>query len=242
MLTFTALGCPFPLFRGSVEDASEFVGEGKCGLCGVHSEVCFELGIGCDVVVQCGICNADTGLDADDRAAGACRSCGASVAFPDVDEDDDLLCCFVCLRKGRAAITKDTELGMVSWQQALEGLTHGVPGLNHPDFEMVPTDSDWVRARVDSNLLYELVRTPTYSSIQGERWMFCCKRPMVFEGAWSRGTFSRKAPDGNGKAFLAAILDEDVPGLWEDRLHDVSGIYVFSCATCITLKGHWDVA
>jgi uncharacterized protein CbrC (UPF0167 family) len=107
---------------------------------------------------------------------------------------------------------------------------------------MVPTDSDWVRARVDSSLLLELVRTPTYSTIQGERWLFCCKRPMVFDGSWSRRAFSARAPDGNGKALLATVLGEDVPGLWEDRLHDTTGIYVFKCELCGTPRGHWDLA
>jgi uncharacterized protein CbrC (UPF0167 family) len=241
MPTFADLGFPFPLFEGDVDDASEFVGHGRCSLCGEVASACFELGIGCDVVVECPACSTQIGLDADDREAGTCRNCSKSVPFPR-DTDDGLLCCFDCLRRGRAALSKDTELGMVSWEQAFEGLTHGVPGLNHPDFEMVPTDSHWVRARVDRNLLFELVRTPTYSTIQGETWRFCCKTPMTFVGAWSRETFSRQAPDGNGQAYLAAILGEDVPGLWEDQLHDVTGIYVFRCRACETVRGDWDIA
>ena len=131
---------------------------------------------------------------------------------------------------------------MVSWEHAVEGLTHGVPGLNRPDFEMVATGSDWVRARLDKDVLFELIRTPTYWTIQGDHWLFCCKRPMVFVGAWSREQFSARAPDGNGKAFLASVIGEDVDGLWEDELHDDTGIYVFSCQVCRQLKGHWDIA
>lgn len=163
-----------------------------------------------------------------------------SLAFPSVPER--LLCCFACLRAGHAAITKDTELGMVSWEQAVEGLTHGRPGLTHADFELVSTGSDWTRARVDQATLFEMIRTPTYSTIQGERWMFCCKRPMVFVGAWDRSDFAEQAPDRDGKTFLAEVLDGDVPGLWENQLHDETGIYVFRCGVCTSLRGHWDIA
>jgi uncharacterized protein CbrC (UPF0167 family) len=239
MTTFSDLGTPFPLFQAPIDDASDFVGQGICGLCDAHSNVCFELGIGSEVIVTCPACSREVGLDADDRQNGTCPRCGTSVIFPAVPER--LLCCFSCLRNGRAAITKDTELGMVSWEHASQGLTHGVPGLNRSDFELVPTESDWVRARVDGHLLVEMVRTPGYSTIQGERWKFCCQQPMAFVGSWSREEFAARASDGDGKALLALVLGEDVPGLWEDELHDVTGIYVFRCRACSRLAGHWDI-
>jgi uncharacterized protein CbrC (UPF0167 family) len=240
MATFADLGAPFPLFEAPVDDASEFVGRGICGLCAAQSEVCFELGIGSDVVVSCATCGTEVGLDAEDREDRTCTQCGESLAFPPVPER--LLCCFSCLRHGRAAITKDTELGMVTWEYASAGVTHGLPGLYRSDFEMVPTDSDWVGARVDRRLLLEMVRTPTYSTIQGERWKFCCQQPMVFLGSWSQDEFTAGAPDGDGKAFFTVILGEDVSGLWEDELHDITGVYVFKCRICSRLAGHWDVA
>lgn len=241
MTTFAEIGCPFELFAAPIEDASTFVGAGECGICKADAECCFALGIGCDVVVRCPACGTEVGLDADDREAGSCTSCGAAVPFPDVS-DDELMCCYACLRAGRAANTQDTELGMVAWEHAVEGLTHGGPGLAHPDFEWVPAEGDWVRARVPKDRLLELVRTPSYSTLQGERWQFCCKHPMVFVGAWTRPQLTARAPDGNGKALLASVLGEDVPGLWEDQLHDTTGIYVFSCRSCQRLKGHWDIA
>jgi hypothetical protein len=67
-----------------------------------------------------------------------------STEVPDLP--DQIVACYSCLRQGRAAITKDTELGMVSWEQAFEGVTHGIPGLAHPDFELVPKENDWVGA------------------------------------------------------------------------------------------------
>jgi uncharacterized protein CbrC (UPF0167 family) len=142
---------------------------------------------------------------------------------------------------GGAAITKDTKLGMISWEQAFQGVTHGIPGLDRDDFEMVPKNDGWVGARLPQEMMYELLRTPTYLTIQGERWQFCCQRPIIFVGEWSRDEFSRRAPDGNGRAFFEAIVQNTDPGLWEDRLHDAIGVYVFRCPACGRLTAHWDI-
>ncbi len=124
----------------------------------------------------------------------------------------------------------------------MEGVTHGVPGLNRTDFEMVPKEDDWVGARLPREMMFELLRTPTYNTIQGERWQFCCRQPMVFLGEWSREEFSRRAPDGDGRRFFETIVEDTVPGLWEDQLHDITGVYVFRCASCGRLTAHWDIA
>jgi uncharacterized protein CbrC (UPF0167 family) len=240
MTTFRELGCIFPLFEAPITDASDCVEAGSCAICDAQVSVRFELGIGCALMLPCPACATENGLDADDREDTPCRQCNALVSFPEVPEQ--LACCYPCLRAGKAAITKDTELGMVSWEQAFEGLTHGVPALAHPDFEMVPTDSDWVRARLTPEVMYELLRTPCYSTIQGDNWLFCCQKPMIFCGAWTRQRFTEHAPDGDGKALLARVLEHDVPGLWEDELHDETGIYVFRCGSCDRLRGHWDIA
>jgi uncharacterized protein CbrC (UPF0167 family) len=131
---------------------------------------------------------------------------------------------------------------MISWEQAFEGVTHGVPGLNRSDFEMVPKEDDWVGARLPQEMMFELLRTPTYSSIQGERWQFCCGRPMVFLGEWSRAEFAQRATDGDGRRFFEEIVQDSIPGLWENELHDVTGIYVFRCPSCQRLTSHWDIA
>ena len=57
-----------------------------------------------------------TGLAVDDRQNALCRECKAEIAFPKAPEN--LTACYACLRAGRAALTKDTELGMISWKQA----------------------------------------------------------------------------------------------------------------------------
>jgi uncharacterized protein CbrC (UPF0167 family) len=181
------------------------------------------------------------GLDADDREDGACRQCQATGPFPTI-EDDEIRACYSCLRSGKAAITKDTELGMVSWEQAFEGVTNGVPGLDHPDFEMVPKDDDWVGARLPQEVMFELLRMPSYSSIQGERWQFCCRGPMVFIGEWSREEFASRSPDGDGHRYFEQVVQDTMPGLWEDQLHDITGVYVFRCPSCERVTAHWDIA
>jgi uncharacterized protein CbrC (UPF0167 family) len=153
------------------------------------------------------------------------------VRFPQqADDDDALLACTECLRSGRVAMTKDTELGMVRWQDARDGSTHGLPGFSSAEWETPPPDEEgWVRVRVASAVLDELVRTPGYVTIQGERWLFCCKAPMVYLGARSCERFSAEADDADGRALFDRIVEGIVPGSWEDELHDETGVYVFAC-------------
>ena len=99
---------------------------------------------------------------------------------------------------------------MVSWEQAFEGVTHGIPGLQTTEFEMVLTDpeDDWYGVRVPSEYLFELLRTPTYQTWQGERWLFCCKRPMTYIGEWANVMKSSHRPD-DPKKFLESVIDSD---------------------------------
>ncbi len=239
--TFAELGIPLPLFEGPSDQAGEYCGLGTCSLCGGRRQHCFRLGIGCAVMRPCPACGTENGFDADDREDGSCRGCETAVPFPDLG-GDEIKSCYSCLRSGKAAITKDTELGMISWEQAFAGVTHGLPGLDRTDFELVPKGDDWVGARLPQEMMFELLRTPTYNSIQGERWQFCCRRPMVFVGEWSREEFARRAPDGDGRRYFEEVVQDTVPGLWEDRLLDITGVYVFRCPVCERVTAHWDLA
>lgn len=239
--TFTELGIPFPLFEGPSDQASEYCGRKTCSLCGKDRQHAFHLSIGCAIMVECPKCQTVNGLDTDECADGQCRGCETLILFPDLGETE-INVCYACLRNGKAAISKDTELGMISWEQAFEGVTHGCPGLNRDDFEMVPKEDDWVGARLPQETMFELLRTPTYSTIQGDRWQFCCRQPMIFIGEWSRKEFSRRAPNGDGHRFFEEIVQDTCPGLWEDNLHDSTGVYVFRCALCRRLTAHWDIA
>jgi hypothetical protein len=240
LLTFHDLGIPFPLFEAPVSDATDYEGRGRCSLCHKEDVHCFRLGIGADVVVRCSGCTAEVALDADSRSGGACQACQSHVEFPDVDPSA-VLACYACLRGGRAALTKVTELGMIRHENAVRGVTCGEPGLNSPGFDLVPLTDGWVGARLPTPTMLELVRTPGYSTIQGERWRFCCKMPMAYVGEWSREKFSEMAPDGNGREFFHQTVHDAIDGLWEDRLHDATGIYVFRCAMCRKYSAHWDM-
>lgn len=241
-MTFQELGIPFPLFEAPVEEASEFVGKSECVLCSRNSDLSFRLDIGCALIIPCPGCNVENGLDTNDRSDQKCRSCGENIKFPEVN--GSITVCYQCLRNGGAAITKDTTLGMVSWEQAFSGVTHGLPGLRNSDFETVQVDEeeDWIGAKVPQELLFELLRTPTYITIQGEQWEFCCKRPMIYVGRWSQDDFASNSPDGNGRAYFEAIVQDAVDGLWEDELHDETGIYVFRCEACNRRTANWDIA
>jgi uncharacterized protein CbrC (UPF0167 family) len=167
---------------------------------------------------------------------------GSVIRFPEL-LSETLCVCYQCLRGGKAALTKDTEFGMVSWEQTLAGVTHGVPGLGliQSDFELVPLGSDWVWARIPQEHLFELLRTPTYITWQGERWLFCCKSPMVYLGSWEQDQFANYAPGVDGKALFDEVVEGGNEALWEGKLHDVTGIYVFRCSECGRLRAHWDI-
>jgi uncharacterized protein CbrC (UPF0167 family) len=241
MTTFAELGIPFPLFEAPAEQAAEYAGLGACSLCGRAGQHCFRLGIGSTVMADCPACGTSNGVSAYEREARPCRHCGSAVPFPELAAGE-LRACYDCLRAGKAALTKDSELGMISWEQAFEGVTHGAPGLNRADFEMVPGECGWVGARLPREMMLELLRTPGYVTWQNEMWQFCCSRPMVFLGDWSHDEFTRRAPDGDGRRFFEEVVQDTEPGLWDDEFHDATGVYVFRCSSCGRLTAHWDMA
>lgn len=244
MPTFADLGIPFPLFEAPTDEASDYAGVATCRLCRRGDQPCFELGIGDDLIVACPSCGVQNGLAADDRGDALCRSCGGAVLFPEpLKAKKQLLVCYDCLRAGQAAMTKDTELGMVTWEQAVAGVTHGVPGLRTEQFEVVPIDpdDDWYGARVPSEHLWELLRTPGFHSWQGERWLFCCGRPMAYLGGW-RNVIESLRPDDPG-AFFEALFDSDDAatslGYEPFELGNVS-LYAYRCRTCGRCRATWD--
>lgn len=115
MAKFAELGIPFPLFEAPTKEASDYTGIATCRLCGGRGRHCFELGIGDAMILACPTCGVENGLSAHDRKDVACRSCGSAVPFPEsLKAKKQLLVCYECLRAGKAAMTKDTEFGMVS--------------------------------------------------------------------------------------------------------------------------------
>jgi uncharacterized protein CbrC (UPF0167 family) len=244
MATFADLGIPFPLFEAPTTEASDYAGVATCRLCGGRDRHCFELGIGDALVLPCPVCGTENGLDADDRADTSCRSCGSPVPFPErLRAKKQLLACYDCLRAGKAAMTKDTEFGMVSWEQACQGITHGVPGLSTDQFEtvLIDADEDWYGVRVPGEHLWELLRTPGFHSWQGERWLFCCRQPMTYLGGW-RSVVGLLHPD-DLQTFFEGLFDADDEAIqWGYEAFEAgnASLYVFRCRSCGRLRATWD--
>lgn len=244
MPTFADHGIPFPLFEAPTDEASDYAGLATCRLCGRGERHCFELGIGDDLILPCPSCGVEVGLSADGRRDVACRGCGSTVPFPEpLRAKKQLLVCYDCLRTGKAAMTKDTEFGMVSFDQAIEGVTHGVPGLRTDQFEVVPIDpdEDWYGVRVPPEHLLELLRTPGFHSWQGERWLFCCRQPMTYLGGWCNAVQSIRPDDPS--AFYESLFDPDDEARgwgYEGFESGSPSLYVYRCRSCGRCRATWD--
>lgn len=152
------------------------------------------------------------------------------------------------LRAGRGAITKSTEFGMVSWEQAFQGVTHGMPGLETSEFERVLVDAeeDWYGVRVPQEHLFELLRTPGFNTWQDETWLFCCKRPMTYLGEWA-SVLKVQFQGTEARAVFDSVFDPDDDSkewVWErlsGRKWDTVCVYVFHCKTCNRFKSTRDM-
>jgi uncharacterized protein CbrC (UPF0167 family) len=100
-----------------------------------------------------------------------------------------------------------------------------------------------MRARVPEEWLWELLRTPSFHTWQGERWLFCCRRPMAFAGEWDAEEFQRRSPDGDGWKLFQSVVEDAGEEVW-NRLSspDVGGPYVFRCPECERFSGYWDLS
>jgi uncharacterized protein CbrC (UPF0167 family) len=140
-------------------------------------------------------------------------------------------------------MTKDTEFGMVSCEQAFGGVTHGVPGLQTDQFELVPVDPEegWYGARIPNEHLWELLRTPGYHSWQGERWLFCCRRPMTYLGGWRHAVEAIRPDDPI--AFFEGLFDADDEARrlgYEAFESGSPSLYAYWCGTCGRCRATWD--
>lgn len=178
---------------------------------------------------------------------GECVACGtlSTVRFEDA--------CYRCFRDGRVEHTIDTEYGMVGPEEAAAGVTHGLP-LNpaaYRHLELVPHDVDpnfpderWYGVRFDSADLQELVRTPGYHTWQGERWLFCCRKPSIFIGEVTQENLEELARSRGmaSSELLAQMLSLTLSEA--EELLPVAGegvvVYAFRCSRCDKLRAHSD--
>lgn len=150
--------------------------------------------------------------------AGPCAFCGApsEVRFAEA--------CYACFRAGKAtAHVMDTELGAVRAGEVAEGAR-----------------------QVDTAALEELLRTPKYETWQGERWLFCCKRPMVFIGPMREPLLERlRESEQTQEEVVAKLLQLEAREAHKRTAEVLKGkiaMYVFRCASCKKHRAHWDSA
>jgi uncharacterized protein CbrC (UPF0167 family) len=242
--TFEGLGIPFPLHEDHVE-GTEFLGMATCTICRRPSRPCFDVDA---IISACGACGTDNVLEPGSPEHSECRSCGGPIPRTPVGRSGKDRACYDCLRGGRAAIVKDTEYGLITWEGALDGLTAGIPAYLVGDgLDVVPVEDDdeeaFVRVRLPREQMLELLRTPSYSTWQGERWLFCCRRPMIFVGNWSEEKYSEIAPDGDTERLFREIIGDAGPegsDLWGSAAAGTISVYVFRCPECGRYRGHWD--
>lgn len=245
--TFTDLGTPFPLFEGPIDCASEYCGEGTCLICNEAKPVCFELRIGSSLVLACPSCEHINYSDCDDGNEISCsgevkkflgkKRCSHKFPFPSGDKK----ICYNCLRAGKAIMAKDTELGMVFEESIEKELTLGVPGLVNKDFEIV--SGEWNQAKLERSMIMELLTTPAYVTMQGEQWLYCCKKTMVYIGEWDMNEFDRVGDSLNqsGRDYFKQIMVPEM-NYWDDgSIGDSVGCFMFRCSDCGKHRGHWDI-
>ncbi|MET7427251.1 CbrC family protein [Dactylosporangium sp. NPDC005555] len=239
---------PFRLYQAAVEGSAEYAGSGICAFCRTVTDGRLALSVGADVIYRCTTCEQPFPVRAEghDRRAKTCPHCGM------VDDGyplgDDPATCYPCLSSGRAALTKDTEFGMVTWSDAVRGRTHGVPGLarTQPGFSLADPDPDgWVAVNIPPSVLLDLVHTPSYRTYQGVEWLFCCATTMLYCGEWTKTDFTNHKP-GDPEVVLIEVFEGAQPWMWNqvpnDPQHDTGwGFYVFECELCNRTRGHFDM-
>lgn len=204
---------PFALFAAPLSEAYGYTGAGPCVVCG--SEVAERLRLG---------------------------GSGQLVSREESGGPDGAVC-VPCLRAGHVAFVRDTEFGMVRFEDAVAGRTHGMPGLRSADgFPLTePDDDGWVAVEIPPMVLLELVRTPGYRTSQGERWLFCCGSAMVYVGQWTQDDVIQHVPGDPSGAFLA-IFEGAEMWMWPD-LDDLSiSFHAFRCRSCDRVRGHTDMS
>lgn len=176
--------------------------------------------------------------------AGECAQCNSEVEI----RFDEL--CYDCFRRGLGDSAMDTELGMVTREFADKGMTHGLPLGDSTEFASYGTtaqpidpkvpDGTWFHIHVSKKWLHEHLRTPRYHTWQGEQWLFCCQRPMVFRGALPADLLGDADSEADIEVAMRRFLEKPH---WQDTVGDdlSSHVYnMFTCDDCGRLRHHDD--
>jgi Uncharacterised protein family (UPF0167) len=181
----------------------------------------------------------------DYHGPGQCSRCGADdphCFMHRTGRNPVQLGCYSCLRAAHFPFVKDSVLGLITPEGAALGITGGIPRLARDEFELVAvagSEMDWVYAKVPTEDLFEILRTPDYRTWQGEQWQFCCRRPMVYIGVWKRSDFEWFAQGGEAEALFYECVGEDEHRSW-DWIAEMGGPYMFRCKKCGSYRGHHD--
>jgi hypothetical protein len=136
-------------------------------ICRRPSQPCFHVDA---IISACKACGTDNVLYPGGPEHPVCRSCGGPIPRTSVDRSRKYRACYDCLRGGLALLVKNTEYGLISREETLDGLTAGFPaclvgaGLDAVPMEQGDGEEAWVRVRLPREQMLELLRTPTYST------------------------------------------------------------------------------
>lgn len=241
MTTFADLGIPFPLFEASIRACPDYVGRQHCCVSDRIQDHCFRLGIGSWIRVECSTCGGFLFLlpTGDACRSVPCRHCGAPTRSP-VAVQEEAFVSYHELRSGRAGYTKDSDFGMISWEQVESGWTHGIPGGRFPGLNTRTTPEGWVQVQLPKESLAELTRTPSFVTWQGDRWLFQGNRPSIYIGEWTKRDFERHAPDGMPtETFFRSVMRDYDPRLWS-RIDNIC-VYVFRGHEPRTYAAYYDM-
>ena len=264
---FADLGIDFPLFEAPVRSCAAHVEPAICCSCNTEqryfdaSRVVFWVG----ACPECGAFNKGTAGDCHFEYPFRywnCHNCTRKLTDRMLTQTEEKsLYCFRCIKEQGGYCWKETGFGNVNEDSLLSGITDGIPGLTEADVsELVVVNENWNDTdiledrvvsrgvRIAPEYLRQLLMTPQFHSWQGEIWLFCCKRPMIFIGYWFDAVRVLN-PIDKGELFreIYQTADPTYATLYEDwsaasRLFEGSDpeMYVFRCPKCERLRCYID--
>ena len=186
--------------------------------------------------VQVGYYNASiTNLNGFEYGKKICECCNHERRFFTVNPNahpNPTWICIECLKTIEIVTIHNTAFGFV---------TNNLPkDLEHES----------AKKHVSKEAFEEMLRTPTFLSLQGEQWLGHCDDFMDYIGTWEAPDFTNESEDGNGKKLFKEMSNKDEHHLWEefDLAENESKhtwenclYHTFECRTCKVKKGYWEI-
>lgn len=254
-IRFQYHGISFPLFDAPVPLAPDYVGHRYCELCNINKDNCFSFGIGTRVSVTCAQCSEENPVSGEAAKSTPCKRCGSSLP---ISSHDSTTACFDCFRQGRATTVQDTELGMLTpddvdilqasgssssrykplLNRLIASTKRMIRGSTVPDHEPA---NYWRSKGIAVEDLVELTRTPNYLTWQGERWLFCCQKPMRYLGELDEDLAKHHDTIRADGEFAKEILGPHEGEYFDVGMFGGPVIYVFECQNCGKKRAHYDI-